>query len=429
MEPRGLEPRFLDGPRPARLSTLTEIDSPRAPAPPPRTTVAPGIEAVLVAQDPVRFILQRRELTDGNRIQILRDGGRAYPRMLAAIASAERSIIMEMYTFADDFIGRQFARALAFRAEAGVEVRVLYDSVGSRSTPREFFGWMRSRGIRVQAFHPLHPFPLVLGHRSRNHRKVLVIDGRVAFLGGLNLAKEYAPIDQGGGGWRDTELEIEGPASEYLARLSLDYGSSDGERLRQTTIRRSLRGTRVDPGSPLLILGSPKLSDRRAISRHLRFAFRQASRRIWIANPYFLPSRPLRGELRRAARRGVDVRLLVPRSSDVPAFQFASERLFDRYLRWGLRIFQWQGPMMHAKAAVIDGLWATVGSYNLDALSLSLNDELVAIVPDRDFGRRLEGMFEEDFRGSSELTLRDWRNRGQLRRLAEKFFYLFRIIL
>ena len=375
-----------------------------------------------------RFALRPEDLSQGNRIDLLRDGASAYPRMLEAIAGARQFVLLETYIFSDDFVGRQFARALASKALEGVHVRVLVDSLGSRATPREFFGWMRSQGIRVQAFHPIRPFLHGLRYRSRNHRKVLIIDGSTAFVGGLNLSREYAPLEDGGGGWRDTEIELEGPAVAELARLSLDYWPKERTRHPAPMIRIVPPPAQED-GSPVLILGSSPLQDRFRISRNLRFAFRRARRRIWIANPYFLPSRALRGELRRATRRGVDVRLLVPRVSDVPPALHASHRLFERYLKWGVRIFEWPGPMMHAKTAVIDTLWSTVGSYNMDSLSLLLNDELTAVVFNRDFGARLEAMFREDFGACKELTLDDWRKRGWLRRLAEKICYIFRLIL
>jgi cardiolipin synthase len=380
------------------------------------------------ASDSVRFALRTGDLLLGNRIDLLRDGAAAYPRMLEAIAGARRFILLETYLFSDDFVGRRFARALASKAREGMDVRILYDSLGSKATPRDFFGWMRSHGVRAQAFHPIRPFLHGIRYRSRNHRKVLMVDGQIAFVGGLNLSREYAALEDGGEVWRDTEIEIRGPAAAELARLSLDDWPKDWS-------RRPAPGIRIDPppaqgnGSPVLILGSSRLRDRFRISRNLRFAFRQARQRIWIANPYFLPSRSLRGELHRAKQRGVDVRLLVPRVSDVPPALYASQRLFERYLRWGIRIFEWPGPMMHAKTAVIDTQWSTVGSYNLDPISLLLNDELTAVILNRHFGARLEAMFREDFGVSRELTLDAWNKRGWLRRLTEKACYLFRLIL
>ncbi len=384
--------------------------------------------ALRETEDSTRFALRIEDLHPGNRVDLLRDGSSAYPRMLEAIAGARRFILLETYIFSDDFVGLRFARALASKAREGVDVRVLCDSLGSKATPREFFGWMRSQGIRVHAFHPIRPFLHGLRYRSRNHRKILIIDGHTAFAGGLNLSREYAPLEEGGDGWRDTEIRIEGPAAAELARLSLEYWPKE-------SMRRPAPPLQIDPplreedGSPVLILGSSRLRDRFRISRNLRYAFRQAKQRIWIANPYFLPSRSFRGELRRAARRGVDVRLLVPLQSDVAPALYAAQRLFERYLRWGIRIFEWPGPMMHAKTAVIDGQWSTVGSYNMDSLSLLLNDELTVVILNRDFGERLESMFREDFEVSGELTLDAWGKRGWLRRHAEKFCSLFRLIL
>lgn len=378
--------------------------------------------------DSSRFALRLDGVSQGNRIDLLRDGAEAYPRMLEAIAGARDFILLETYIFSDDFVGQRFARALAARARDGVDVRVLYDSIGSRATPREFFGWMRSQGIRVRAFHRIRPFLHGLRRRSRNHRKILIVDGRTAFVGGLNLSREYAALEEGGGGWRDTEIRLEGPAAADLARISLDTWPKERKRLQAPAIRIDRPPAQAN-GSPVLILGSSRLRDRFRISRNLRFAFRQARRRIWIANPYCLPGRAFRGELRRAARRGVDVRLLVPRTSDVPPALYASQHLFERFLKWGIRIFEWPGPMMHAKTAVIDTQWSTVGSYNMDPLSLLLNDELTAVLFNRDFGLRLEAMFREDFGECRELTLEAWRKRGWLRRLAERFFYLFRLLL
>lgn len=375
-----------------------------------------------------RFALRLDNVRQGNRIELLRDGAAAYPRMLAVIAGARRFILLETYVFSDDFVGQRFARALASKAREGVDVRVLYDSLGSRATPREFFGWMRSQGIRVHAFHPIRPFLHGLRYRSRNHRKVLIVDGRRAFVGGLNLSREYAPLADGGGGWRDTEIELIGPAAADLARCSLDAWPTKGNSTAAPPIPIDRLPAEAD-GSPVLILGTSGLRDRFRISRNLRFAFRQARRRIWIANAYFLPGRALLGELRRAARRGVDVRILVPRISDSLPVRYASQRLFERYLKWGIRIFEWSGPMMHAKTAVIDTVWSTVGSYNLDSLSLRLNDELTAVIFDHDFGTRLEAMFREDFGASRELALPVWRRRSGFQRLAEKFFYFFRSVL
>jgi cardiolipin synthase len=366
-------------------------------------------------------------LTSGNLPGLLQDGREAFPRMLEAIRSARTFVLVEMYSFAADRVGRRFARALAERAASGVDVRLLYDSVGCRGTAREFFGWMRSRGVRVLEYHPMDRLLHGLRLRRRNHRKVLVVDGRVAFLGGLNLAREYASLEEGGGGWRDTVIEIEGPAAEALARSSL--------RVRERVCRDpepalEIRSGPARPGGlPVLLARSGSERGKNEIGGHYLYALRRARRRIWIANPYLLPSRRFHKELRRAARRGVDVRLLLPGQSDVPPALWASQSQYARYLRWGVRLFEWKGPMMHAKTGVIDGVWSTVGSCNIDPGSLRHNLEVVAIVPGREFGERMEAMFESDVARSREILPEEWSRRGWARRQRDAFCHLFRFLL
>jgi cardiolipin synthase len=361
-------------------------------------------------------------LRPGNRVRLLRDGREAYPRMLEAIHAARRSVLLEMYTFAEDPIGRRFAAALAERAKAGVDVRLIYDGLGSRSATREFFGAMRSEGIRVMEFHPLWGGFRGFRYRRRDHRKLLVVDGRTAFVGGLNVSREYASEADGGLGWRDTQAEIEGPVVQDLAGTFLDLWLHDRPR-EQLAMEAPAA---VEGGTPVCVLSSHRFRQRWEIGKHYRWAINHARKRIWIASAYFLPSARFRRGLRKAVARGVDVRLLVPRHSDFPPVLLAAQRLFASYLRWGIRIYEWPGNMMHAKTAVVDGAWSTVGSYNLDRLSLIANYELAAVVVDEGFGRRMEAMFEDDFARSHELTLDAWKKRGWRRRILEDFFYTFR---
>lgn len=356
-------------------------------------------------------------LRPGHRVELLIDGARAYPRMIEAIHGARSSVFLEMYTIADDAAGRRFADALIGRAAAGVDVRVLYDSAGSRDTPREFFGAMRAGGVKVVEFHPLSGFWRGFRFRRRNHRKLVVVDGRTAFLGGINIANAYAAAAEGGLGWRDTNIEIEGPVVTDLAAMFLELW---GRREAPPAPPPATDGARA------LAIGSQRFRDRWRIARTYRHAIRHARERVWIANPYFLPSRPFRRALRQARSRGADVRILVPSRTDFAPVLHASRRLFLRHLRAGLRIFEWPGPMMHAKTAVVDGVWSTVGSYNIDRRSLFHNYELTAVVADRAFGRRMEEMFEADVARSREITLDEWRRRGWKPRLLERFFYQFR---
>jgi len=364
-------------------------------------------------------------LKHGHRVAILRDGGEAYPRMLEAIRGARDSVLLEMYIFADDAVGRKFGDALVERAKAGVDVRLLYDAGGSRDTPRDFFGELRAGGVKVVEFHPLARFYQGFGLRRRNHRKLLVVDGRVAQLGGINIARDYESVEEGGLGWRDTNVEIEGPAVRELADMFLDLWAR--ERKADPVPARRPPVT-ASAGARALVLSSHRYRDRWEIAQHYRHAVVNARARIWIANAYFLPSASFRRALRKADRRGVDVRLIVPGRSDFAPVLYASQRLFGGYLRSGIRVYEWPGQMMHAKTAVVDGEWSTVGSYNIDHLSLLHNYELTAVVVDRDFGRRMEEMYERDFAECREITLEEWRKRGWKRRMCEWFFYQFRTL-
>jgi cardiolipin synthase len=373
--------------------------------------------------DAARLCLRPGEFRSGHSVTLLKDGAQAYPRMLEAIEAARRSIFLEMYIFADDVAGHRFAKALAARAQAGVDVRVLYDAAGSKDTPREFFGWMRQQGVRVLEFNPLPRFLQGFRFRRRNHRKLLAVDDRIAFVGGMNVAREYAAPAEGGLGWRDTQIEIHGPVVADLGRMALEIWAQQ----RGTATGRLPPPEPPAEGSiPVLALSSHRFLDRWEIGRHYRHAIRHARKRIWIANPYFMPSIGFRRDLRRAAARGVDVRLLAPEHSDVPPALFATQYLFARLLRWGLRLFLWPGPMMHAKTAVIDGAWTTIGSYNIDHLSLMHNYELTAILADPAFGREVEAMFEDDFGKSREVRPEDWKRRGWGRRAMENLFYSLR---
>jgi len=368
----------------------------------------------------------------GNDAQLLCDGGEVLPGMLDDIRRARRSVDVEMYCFADDFVGCRFARALAERAEQGVEVRVLVDAAGCRRTARSFFGWMRERGIRVRGVNPLRRF-LLHGSlfRWRDHRKLVVVDDALAYVGGLNLSRDYASVSEGGCGWRDAAVRLTGPVVAVL-RDSFEHQWKDETAVGSRPVSLREGGPFGPPAPtgdvPALVLESRPIGPG-PFASVFRRAVERARERIWIANPYFLPPRSLRRALRRAARRGADVRVLVPRWSDAAVVLRASQRAYAYFFRSGIRLFEWPGAMMHLKAAVIDGEWSTIGSYNIDPLSLLVNRELNVVLLGRAVGRRFESMFENDFVRAEELDSAGWGARGPLRRLAEQLCAAFRIFL
>jgi cardiolipin synthase A/B len=362
-----------------------------------------------------------------HRLGLLKDGVEAFPSMLGAIAGARSTICLETYILRDDRTGRRFAAALAERARAGVEVNLLYDAWGS-SVSRDLLADLNEAGVRTLAFHPIR-FQGRLGRmlfrlRKRNHRKALVVDGRIAFTGGLNIADDYTSREEGGEDWRDTALRLEGPAAAELQYFFLrTWRRHHGAPLDE--MRYVWPARRPDP--KVKVITSDLHRGRRSIRRAYRAAFRASRRRILITNSYFLPSHSLLRALQRAARRGVDVRVILAGTTDVRIVLLAARAIYGRLLKAGVRIYEWHAArVLHAKTAVIDGHWSTVGSSNLDALSLRRNLEVNAIVEDPDFAAALEALFEEDLSHCEEITPERWRQRPWWQRALSWMAYLFR---
>ncbi|MCP4606787.1 MAG: cardiolipin synthase ClsB [Proteobacteria bacterium] len=366
-------------------------------------------------------------LIPGNNVALLVDGAQAYPAMLEAIARAEQTILMDSYIFHDDSAGRLFSSALTERARNGVEVYLIVDGVGTLPVSSEFFDEMKRAGIHVLVYRPPAPWRRNWGILRRNHRKLLVVDCRVGFAGGLNIGKEWQPTKKGGLGWHDIHVRVEGPAVRELAKLAVStWRVHAGVDLNQ---RRFLRESKSVGPEYVSIIGSRERKKRRAIRKSYLQAIRKARRYIYIANAYFLPDAGFRRALRNACKRGVDVRVMVPLRGDILSFQLASEALWSRAMRAGIRIFLWKEAVLHAKTAVIDDQWATVGSFNLDHRSWTMNLEVNVNTVGPTLARELKKVFREDQQRCRELTRKEWRKRSWFLRLVQSFFYLFRKLM
>lgn len=374
-----------------------------------------------------RYCVHRGKVLSGHAVALLVDGVETFPAMLAAIEEARRFVSLETYIFQPDAIGTRFRDALAEAARRGVEVRLVYDSIGAFETSAAFWAPLAEAGAELVEFHPVSKWRNRWPHtlNRRNHRKLLVADGEIGFCGGINVHDEELPVDQGGAGWRDTHLAIRGPAVRDLHRMFLDSFRYAGG-TPPKDVNRLL--PRPDPAGDLhvRVVGTNAFTQRRRILRAYLHAIKRARRYIYLWNPYFIPDRGVRRALRNACRRGVDVRVLVPARSDVMPIQFASRRLYGALLRSGVRIFEWRQHVMHAKCGVIDGEWSTVGSFNLDHRSVLHNLELNAVVFGQTFGHRMLAMFEKDLESCAEVDREAWRYRPLLDQLLERFFYLFR---
>ncbi len=365
-------------------------------------------------------------IVPGNRFKLLRDGVEAFPEMLDAIRNARRNIRLEVYMFIDDAVGELFSRALGEAALRGVHVTVLYDWLGSLSTRSSFFGRLREQGVDVRAFKPLSFARGIGALIRRDHRKILVVDGEIAFVGGINLAAEWAPRGHGGG-WRDDVMKVEGPASLMLERLFCASWRMEAHK-RLYRLRRRHAGRR----QRLLTRGDANaviLSSRRAIHRAYLRAIEHARHSVMIANAYFLPDRKLLAALRDAARRGVRVQLILAGMSDHPIVKWAGRALYDRMLRWGVEIHEWHDGVLHSKTAVVDGVWGTVGSFNLEPMSLRFNYEANLVFSDPRWGRALARSFLEDCERCHRIDPERWRTRPLWRRLLERALLLARRIL
>ncbi len=377
--------------------------------------------------DWTRYCSDRNQVDEGNTVDLLLGGTATFETMLSAIEGAERFVSLATFIFAPDRTGTRFRDALIRARERGVEVRLIVDGVGCLETPRSFLRPLKAAGGEILVYHRLDPWRLKFVIWHRMHRKNLVVDGRVGFCGGLNIHDACLPVEEGGSGWHDIHARIEGPAVRSLHRSFLNTWirvlgpPSSGHDLLP---RSEARG-----GHPVQVAtagGTRRGRRRRMIQRAYMHAIKNAQRTIHLWSPYFIPERGVRRALRNACARGVDVRVIVPARGNHPAVHLASENLYAKLMRYGVRIMRWPGPMMHAKTAVIDSTWSAVGSYNHDAQSHLHNLELNVKVYGERFGAALEELFAIDMARCVEVDADRWSYRPLVDRLLQKICYGFR---
>jgi cardiolipin synthase len=374
-------------------------------------------------------------LTVGNATELLRDGEGAFAAIFAAIEEARHHVNLEYYTLEDvEFDGRRLSDLLIAKRQQGVAVNIIYDSFGSISTPDAFFKRLENAGASLVEFRPVNPLEAAASGYSpndRNHRKIVIVDGKTAVVGGVNLATYYQsrtlgsdePEEEGRASdqrpetWRDLSIRIEGPAVGQLQGLFLGHwNSEDGPEIDQSSFfpKHSAEG-----GEIVRIIGSSPQQDTSRYYITLISAIRHAERRIWLTTGYFVPTFEEKRELMRAAERGVDVQLLLPAVSDASQAVAVARSHYSDLLEAGVRIFEIDHVILHSKAVTIDGVWSAVGSSNLDHRSVLFNDEVDVIVLGRRAAERLELIFEEDRATAKEIKLEDWKKRPLTDRLTD----------
>jgi cardiolipin synthase len=344
-------------------------------------------------------------LRDGNRVTLLEDASQNYPAWLNAIAAAREAIDFEMYIIHEDAEGRRFADALLRKAADGVRVRLLYDWMGGfGKTSARFWRRLRAGGIDVRCYNPPR-FDRPLAWISRDHRKTIVVDGSVAFVTGLCVGRMWAgDPERGLAPWRDTGIEIHGPAVADVEAAFDDAWAAAGGTVSGTTARASA----LPAGDvPLRVVAT--VPNTAGLFRVDQLVAAMARRTLWLTDAYYAGTAAYVEALRAAARDGVDVRLLVPGASDIPLIRPLSRAGYRPLLEAGVRVFEWNGPMIHAKTAVADSRWARVGSTNLNIASWLGNRELDVIVEHEPFAREMENMYRRDLQNATEVVLQ--RNR------------------
>jgi cardiolipin synthase len=362
-----------------------------------------------------------------SRVELLVDGPATYAAMLDAISAARRFIHVETYIFADDKVGRRFADALIAKADDGVAVRVIFDSFGSFSSGDEFFDDMRDAGIEVYEYNSINPFNggNPVDANVRDHRKLLIVDGVVGFNGGINFSRTHTsrPGQQRASerltdGWRDTHVAVYGPAVSALQGVfEQNWNAAENDNPAVEVPPPGSRGAGND--SVLVIAAKGGDGIESSIYHAYLEAIRLARERVWITQAYFVPDKRLLAELESAAQRGVDVRMVVPGLIDSQTVLYASRSHYGRLLKRGVRIYETTTSVLHAKTAVVDGMWATVGTSNLDPRSRLHNDEVNVIVVGTGFSRQMESLFLADQETCRTITLESWQDRPFTARFLE----------
>ena len=369
-------------------------------------------------------------LTTGNAVQLLLDGPATYRAMFAAIVAAKDHINLETYILDDDEVGQRFAQALIAKQQQGVKINIIRDSVGTLGTPAAFFKTLSDSGIKVLEFNPINPLLARTAWtlNQRDHRKLLIVDGSIAFLGGINISSVYS----GGSfsqrsrksadtslAWRDTHLQLQGPVVAELQKLFLaSWEKQQGPPLAASNFfpppkspgREVVRAIGSSPTDPFSLIYATLLS-----------AIGSAETSAYLTNAYFVPDPQLLATLEAAAGRGVDVKLILPSQTDSWLVFHAGRGHYERLLRAGVKIYERRGVILHSKTALIDGVWATVGSTNLDWRSFLHNEELNAVILGTGFGDQVKAMFDKDLAGSDQVTLERWQQRPLDMRIKELF--------
>lgn len=373
---------------------------------------APGFPPLLDAHTGVRTL-------PGNRVEALLNGDGTFARLWTDLRAARRSITVQSYYAQPGALADTLAAILAMQASRGVEVRLLFDAFGAAPMPERWMHALRRSGVRVAKLRPIHWHSLH-GAGDRSHVRIVVIDGRVAYTGGFGFADYWNGDGRGRDQWRETNARLEGPAAaQFQGAFATAWVEATGELLADSVHFATERAPR-SMGADAALVFTTTTAGTTTAERFLALTISAARRRLLITNSYFVPNADFRRLLTGAAARGVDVRVLTAgEETDVATTWHAGRRHYDELLRGGVRVFEYTAATLHAKTMVVDGLWSTIGSMNLDNRSLAFNDESTLLVRDTAFAAEMERIFDIDLSRSREITLESFQRRPLTHRALE----------
>ena len=387
---------------------------------------------ILVLYTAVIESVTESPLTKGNKVTLLADGQAAYAAMFKAIENAKNHINLETFIIEDDAVGRKFSDLLLQKQVEGVQVNLIFDSVGSYSTPAPFSQRMRDRGIQVAEFNPVNPLKAhghwLLAHPD--HRKILIIDGKVAIAGGINISSVYssrlsgsrkvegAPLP-----WRDTDVQIEGPAVAEFQKLFFDtWQKQKGTKF---TERKYFPDLKEEGNALVRVVGSTPGQNNRITFIVYVSAITFAEHSVHLTNAYLIPDHQILDAFTDAARRGVDVKIIVPSTSDSSMAINAARYNYSELLKAGVKIYECHNALLHAKTAVIDGVLSTGGFTNVDFWSLLSDVEVNVVILSHEFAMDMEKMFARDLAESDQIQLDKWKNQPLFQKIKETYAHLF----
>ncbi len=366
-------------------------------------------------------------LTEKNEVNVLTNGAETFPAIFQALKKAEDHIHLEFYIIEDDQIGNKIREILEEKAKNGIKVRVIYDGVGSWQLNRRYIKSLQKAGVEIHPFRPVN-FPFLTSKLNyRNHRKIIVVDGKTGFLGGLNISDKYLYGDKKLGFWRDTHLQLKGDAVKSLQTVFLtDWYFVSNQILNQKSLfpEVEIEGRKLAQ----IVAGGPD-SEWSSIMQAYFSAIATAKEYIFISTPYFTPNRSILTALKTAALSGIDVRLILPGNSDSWIIKWCSFSYIEELLNAGVRVFIYQNGFTHSKIMIVDGVFGSIGSANMDIRSFDQNLEINALIYDREIMINLKNSFYNDLSNSYELTPENYQKRPLNQKFKESFARIFSPIL